>query len=136
MIWPWSRPTPPTAGEVLQDEVRYLRQRLEAEEKISERLREEVLTLAATKARQEIEYYRAEHHHREHPPDVPRDQSGDPTRAIPGDGLPWQGSLMADGHVPMQMTPEQERAEREATAREDERLRQAKEEEPSQHQEG
>lgn len=137
MKWPWAwKPMPPTAVEVLQDEVRYLRQSLEAEQKISERLREEVLTLAAAKARQEIEYYRAEHHRQAQPQEAQpnRDQGGDPERAIPGDGLPWQGSLMADGHVPMEMSLEEQRADRETTAREAERLRQAAEEdEPPQH---
>ena len=137
--WIWPRrgdfvpltptPPPPTAVEVLHDEVRYLRQSLEKEQAISERLREEVITLNNSKAHQELEYYRALRAPTTPPPQGDPREVGFMEREVPGENLPWGGSLQADGHVRPEMTEEEVRLEREADARERERLRLAADDE-------
>ncbi len=132
MNWPWSRtppaaprPEPPTATEVLQDQVLYLRKCLERECLISEHLREEVLTLSSSKARQEIEYYRAMG--AMGPPQPQKELT--PEQTAIGLGVPWGDSLVAEGHIPTTLDPEEARLEREARDRDKERQRQAEERE-------
>ena len=123
---------PPLATEVLQEEVRWLRQQVNDEKKISERLREEVLSLTAGAARQQIEEVRALHHQQQLVAEgkVPTTPPPDPGSAPDAStSMHHSHSLVGDGHLPPGLTPEDERLMREEGAREDERIRQAQQRE-------